>query len=147
MPITHHPLTEAHKREICSWKYQGEYAVYNLPPFETLKEQQSGFMNPEREKDYIGFSVNNTLVGYVNLREKPDGIFVGIGVHPDYCNQGLGRQILRMVADLCPDHQLFLIVRTWNQRAIECYRHAGFQIEGEPFEYPERGIFCRMTRT
>ena len=146
MPMTHHPLTEAHKREICSWKYPEPYSVYNLPSFDTLKEQQTGFMDPGREKDYLGFSANDILVGYVNLREKPGGIFVGIGVHPDYCNQGVGRQILQMIPALCSGQPLYLIVRTWNRRAIRCYQHAGFHIDGEPFEQPGRGKFYRMTR-
>ena len=149
MPITHHSLTEAHKREICSWKYPEPYDAYNLPPFETMQEKQSGFMNPAKEKNYHGFSISGTLVGYANISKKSDGIFIGIGVHPDYCNQGVGRQILQMISDLCPGQPLYLEVRTWNQRAIRCYQHAGFHIDGEPFEQITgmgKGTFYRMIR-
>ena len=148
--LTHHPLTESHKREICSWQYEGKYAAYNLPPFEAMRENRSGFMNPDRAKNYIGFSMNGTLAGYVNMREEPAEIFIGVGVHPDFCNQGLGRQILQITADLArelyPKKPLYLIVRTWNRRAIQCYRHAGFRIDGEPFELTGKGSFCRMIR-
>ena len=149
MPLTRHPLTDQHKREICSWRYPEPYSAYNLPPYETMREKQSGFMNPEREGDYHGFSIDNVLVGYVNLRKKPDGIFVGVGVHPNHCDQGIGRQILKMIMPLCPDQPMYLEVRTWNLRAIRCYQRAGFRITGEPFEQTTgagKGEFYRMTR-
>ncbi len=145
--LTRHPLTERHKQEICSWQYPEPYAAYNLPPYEIMQEKQSGFMNPDREKDYHGFSLDGTFVGYANLREKPDGIFIGIGVHPDFCDKGIGRRILQMITDLCPGKRLYLIVRTWNQRAIRCYERAGFRIVTAPYIIPNRGTFYKMTHT
>ena len=40
--LTYRPLTEADKREICDWKYEGDYALYNLPSYEEMQEQQMG---------------------------------------------------------------------------------------------------------
>lgn len=152
--LDRHPLTDAHKREICAWQYPGEYAAYNLPPYEEMREQRSGFMNPEREANFNGFSANGQLVGFVNILEEPKEIFIGIGVHPDHCNQGCGRRILEMTADLArelyPGKPLYLEVRTWNQRAVKCYQRAGFTIDGEPFEQVTgmgKGTFYRMVRT
>ena len=153
MMLIHHPLTEAQRREICAWKYEGEYAAYNLPPFEVMKEQKSGFMNPDREGDYRGFSMDGMLIGFVNIREKSNGIFIGIGVHPGFLNRGFGRRILAMTVDLAcelhPDRLLYLEVRTWNERAIRCYQHAGFRIDGEPFQQVTgmgKGEFYRMIK-
>lgn len=42
--MTNRYLTEKDKREICSWKYDGEYSIYNLPSFEEMKKLQSGFV-------------------------------------------------------------------------------------------------------
>ena len=36
--LTYRPLTEADKREICDWKYEGEYELYNLPSYEEMRE-------------------------------------------------------------------------------------------------------------
>ncbi len=39
-------LTEADKREICSWRYDGEHAIYNLPSYEEMRQWKTGFLNP-----------------------------------------------------------------------------------------------------
>ena len=154
MSITHHPLTEQHKREICSWHYPEPYAAYDLLPYETMREKQSGFMNPNREKNFHGFSIGDTLIGFVNILEKTTEIFIGIGVHPDYCNRGYGRQILNITTELAhelfPGKPLCLEVRTWNTRAVNCYLRAGFTIDGEPFEQTTgmgKGTFYRMIKS
>lgn len=153
MPITHHPLTDQHKREICSWQYPEPYSAYNYPSYEEMSANQSGFMNPDREKNFHGFSIDGTLIGFVNILEEPAEIFIGIGVHPDHCSKGYGKQILEMTADLAhelyPGKPLYLEVRTWNQRAVNCYLRAGFHIDGEPFEQVTGmgpGEFYRMIR-
>ena len=68
--LTYRPLTEADKREICDWKYEGDYALYNLPSFEEMQEQQMGFMDPASEKNYVAFLDGETLVGFVNILEE-----------------------------------------------------------------------------
>lgn len=133
-----HHLTESEKQEICSWRYEGEYAVYNLPPYEVMKEIQIAFMNPERERDYMAYYHNDILVGYTNIREKETDVFVGIGVKPDMCGRGYGQLILKEVhrisKELYPNKPLYLEVRTWNERAICCYQKSGFEIIGEPYQ-------------
>lgn len=151
--LTHHSLTDAHKREICAWQYEGEYAAYNLPPYEVMAEKKSGFMNPDREQNFLGFSEDGQLVGFVNILEEPTEIFIGIGVRPDKCSQGYGRRMLtetaRLAGDRHPGKPLYLEVRTWNERAIRCYQHAGFTIVTAPYMQTTgsgQGMFYKMTR-
>ena len=151
--LIHHPLTEADKRAICAWDYPGEYALYNLPAYEEMRERQSGFCHPERAANFHGFSERETLVGFVNLLEEEKEVFVGIGVNPALCGRGYGQQILHQAWELCqslyPGKPLYLEVRTWNARAIRCYEKAGFRIDGEAFEQVTgsgKGIFYRMIR-
>jgi hypothetical protein len=75
--VTNRFLTENDKREICSWKYEGEYAIYNLPSYEEMSESEMGFMNPNREKNYHSFFTDGKLVGFVNIREEPTEVFIG----------------------------------------------------------------------
>ena len=35
-------LTEDHARQICSWKYEGIYSIYNYPDWDTLNQQRWG---------------------------------------------------------------------------------------------------------
>ena len=122
-----HQMTESEKQEVCSWKYEGEYAVYNLPDYKTMQEKQMGFCNPKRDKNFFSYYDGEVLVGFTNLLEEESGVFVGIGVSPG--------------------KPLYLEVRCWNRRAVACYERAGFAIEGQPFRQTTsmgKGSFYRM---
>ncbi|MBQ9120124.1 MAG: GNAT family N-acetyltransferase [Lachnospiraceae bacterium] len=147
-------ITEEDKREICSWRYEGEYAIYNLPSYEEMCKAGSGFMNPQKEKNYRVFLVEDTLVGFVNRREESTEVLIGIGVRPNCCGKGFGRRILdevyRTSKAQSPNKPLCLEVRTWNQRAIKCYQKAGFEIDGAPCELTTpsgTGMFVRMKKS
>lgn len=79
-------------------------------------------------------------------------MFIGIGVNPQYCNQGYGRMILdtayKISKELYPLKPLYLEVRTWNKRAINCYKKAGFVIEKKLRKTTTigEGEFYRMIR-
>ncbi len=146
-------LTEDDKRQICGWKYAGKYKIYNLPPYDVIKERRQGFMNPEHEKNYFAFFDDDLLVGFVNILEEDTEIFIGIGVNPELCGKHYGRRMLeeayRISKRLYPEKPLYLEVRTWNTRAVKCYENAGFNVDGEPYELTTEigtGIFFRMVR-
>ena len=134
----HRRLTDEDKRELCSWRYAGEYAVYNLPSYEELLESRSGFMDPEQEAGYLAFLVDGLLTGFVHIMETPAQVLIGIGVRPELCGMGYGSQILNEACELIhrrfPAKPIVLVVRTWNLRAIRCYQRAGFRIDGPPYE-------------
>lgn len=146
-----HQMTESEKQEVCSWNYEGEYAVYNLPDYKTMQEKQMGFCNPKRDKNFFSCYDGEVLVGFTNLLEEESSVFVGIGVSPNLCSKGYGQQILSLVKErsfrLYPGKPLYLEVRCWNRRAVACYEHAGFAIEGQPFRQTTsmgKGSFYRM---
>lgn len=145
------PLTEEEQRAICGWQYPGDYAVYDLPSWEEMQRRRIGFANPDRVQSYHGFREAGVLVGFVNLLEGKDEVFLGIGVEPSRCGQHYGRRILRqavgMAKQLYPGKPLYLEVRTWNRRAVRCYEQAGFRVEGKAFQQTTLagiGIFYRM---
>ena len=132
--IEFHRTTEEEKHAICGWKYDGEYAVYNLPPYEEQVKAHRGFANPGNR--FYSCTDDGTLIGYINFIEKETQVFMGIGVHPRFCGQGYGQKMAEKACEL--SHQLYpgkpvcLEVRTWNTRAVRCYEKAGFHIDGEP---------------
>lgn len=153
MELTFRFMTEADKKEICSWHYDGEYGIYNLPPYEQMREKQMGFLNPKRERNFRTFLDGNTLVGFVNILEEDTEVFIGIGVAPNLCGRGIGAQMLRetyrISKEQYPEKPLYLEVRSWNTRAVRCYEKAGFVIDGEAFEqvtHAGTGIFYRMIK-
>lgn len=151
--LTHHILTDSEKRAICAWKYPGEYAVYDMPPYAVMSLWKMSFMNPAREKNFRAFYDGDILVGFVNIKEEDERVCIALGVHPDLCGRGYGRQMLKDACEIAkalyPEKSLYLEVRTWNRRAIRCYQKAGFAIEGEPYEMETlsgKSMFYRMTR-
>lgn len=151
--LVYRNLANEDKRQICAWKYDGEYDIYNLPAYEEMQVRQIGFMNPKMEKNFYAFWDENVLVGFVNILEKEKAVFIGIGVKPDLCGKHYGQKMLMITYEiskgLYPKKPLYLEVRAWNMRAIKCYEKAGFQIVGEPYELTTSigtGIFYRMMK-
>ena len=150
--LAFHKTTEEEKYAICTWKYEGIYAIYNLLPYEEQVKMHRGFANPEN--NFYSCIFEGRLIGYINLIEEETSVFFGIGVHPDFCSQGYGQQICREACKLSrhlyPGKPIVLEVRTWNTRAVRCYEKAGFCIAGEPFKQTTpigEGTFYRMIQT
>ena len=61
-------------------------------------------------------------------------VFFGIGINPKYCNKGIEKRITKLALDKCkskskyPNKPAILEVRTWNTRAVNCYKSQGFEI-------------------
>lgn len=130
-------LTEADKRQICEWHYDGVYAIYDLPAFESMKKREMGFLNPQRDRNFLGFWEDGILIGYVNLREEEQEVFIGIGIRPEFCGYGYGSCVLTKACEISkeryPEKSLYLEVRHWNIRSVRCYEKSGFHIAGSPF--------------
>ena len=147
--LSYHKTTEDEKYIICDWQYDGEYAIYNNPPYEQQLREHRGFANPKNS--FFSFFDQDKLIGYINLVEEESAVFFGIGVAPDCCSQGYGQEITktaRMLShQLYPGKPVYLEVRTWNKRAVACYEKAGFRIVGDPIEQVTpigKGLFYHM---
>lgn len=126
-------LNEQQAKDISSWQYEGTYALYNLPTWEEMQQQNYALCNPVRRQRFRGYiNEENQLIGFVNLLDEKEWVFFGIAVHPDYCSQGFGKKIMNLAINesqaLYPNKPLRLEVRTWNERAIKCYQSQGFEI-------------------
>ena len=149
--LTCHQTMEEEKYFITEWKYPGDYSVYNAEPYELQKKKGFGFANPQNH--LYSFYDEKTLIGFVNLYEEETEVFFGIGVKPDECGKGYGRQMTEIACGISrsvfPGKPLYLEVRTWNSRAVRCYEKAGFHIVGEPIRQTTsagEGVFYHMVR-
>lgn len=91
--LEYHVTTEIEKRLISSWKYDGDYAIYNNASYEEQLSNHSGFGNPSN--NYYSFYDGASLVGYINLIKKGTEVLLGVGVHPNMCNKGYGQEIVK----------------------------------------------------
>ena len=126
-------LTEIQAKEISNWTYNGDYSIYNLPPWEQMIQEKYSLSDDTKRERYIGFvNEHMELVGFVNLLDQGDSVFFGIGVNPKVCGIGLGKLITKMALiesqNRFPNKPVILEVRTWNKSAVSCYKSQGFKI-------------------
>jgi [ribosomal protein S18]-alanine N-acetyltransferase len=133
-PFSVVPLTEEYARDICTWRYDPPYDLYNWHPWEWLHSQQKEFGDPEvREAQYRAvLDRSHTLCGYAQLFPIVGVTRLGLGMKPELCGQGLGVAFVRAIAEAAqreaPGNEIDLEVLTWNTRAIRTYERAGFVI-------------------
>ena len=56
--LTYHLMTEQEKELASSWRYKGEYAIYNEPSYQEQKEKGIGFGNPARDKNFYAIRIS-----------------------------------------------------------------------------------------
>lgn len=127
-------LTESCAKEICSWKYNDEYSIYNYPEWNKIINERWGITVEVKRKSEFNAIVDErkNLCGYIRLIDKNDYVLIGIGLKPSLCGQGLGNITMEIVKQQCKNKyankKIILEVRSFNKRAIRCYKNAGFDI-------------------
>lgn len=154
-------MTQAHAIQMCSWEYDGKYAVYNLIPWEKMVEAGNFVLTNqfEREKQFRSFLTDNgeLMVVCRHVIGEDGKITIGISTHPKHLSQGYGKIaliiFLKWLDETYPQAKIHLTVRTWNERAINCYKKAGFEIietvirkgnDGVPAEFYTMELRCIM---
>ncbi len=72
------------------------------------------------------------MIGFINLLDEGSSVFFGIGIKPEYCGMGIGKEIISLGLQECRNKYstkpIVLNVRIWNMRAVKCYESQGFKI-------------------
>lgn len=136
-------------KEISEWRYPFPYDVYNYPNWNIMVENKWAITLPERRKqEFRIISFRNEVVAYFRIFEAQPGgkYFLGLGLLPTLCGTGKGSVIMEQIlayAEKMEIKQLYLEVRDFNQRAMRCYRKAGF-VEVDRYDKCVLGSTCRM---
>lgn len=94
-------------------------------------------------KKFYLIEVDSLLGGYCQLTLTNDYVEVGMALHPDYCNKGIGTTAMSLLLSRVQQDPevsakpLILFVKKDNLRAIALYRKYGFQCVGNENEYGE----------
>jgi [ribosomal protein S18]-alanine N-acetyltransferase len=147
MPVqfTAMPMTADDARAIQTWRYEGEYATYNVADTadglaELLDPRSPYFAVRDEHSELVGFFAYGTA-GEVGgeMGESEPALYadpadrtlsVGLGLRPDLTGKGLG--LLFVEAALAFARARFapsgfrMFVLDWNTRAIRVYERAGF---------------------
>jgi len=127
-------LTEDQAKEICRWRYEEEYAIYNFSDWNVVVESKWNLsIKEKRESEFISVLIDNELVAYGRISTKENKVFIGIGLKPQYCGKGLGKDIMKLLVmegkRRFPNYVIALEVRSFNIRAVNCYKSEGFEIK------------------
>ena len=89
-------LTEIQAKEISSWKYNGEYSIYNCPEWDKILNEKWGITVEEKRMKEFNAVVDNcsNLCGYIRLVDRNEYVLIGIGLKPSLCGQGVGNIIM-----------------------------------------------------
>ena len=125
-------LSEAMAKEICTWRYDGAYAIYNFSGWEEVVKSGWGLsIKEEREREFIGIIKDNELSAYGRIHIQEGICIIGVGLRPTLCGQGYGKEIMKVIIAESqlryPGIKIALEVRIFNQRAIKCYESIGFE--------------------
>ncbi len=130
-------MTESYAKEICCWKYDGEYSVYNFSDWETCKAK--GWSIADKDKlgrEFCALTQEENgrvvLCGFLRLTSEDGTINLGLGLRPDLCGRGLGAELMTIAINEYKRRfagaGLELDVRTFNERAIKLYMKSGFAV-------------------
>lgn len=133
MTFTLRPLRQADAEEIAAWAYPGEYAFYDAA---ADADDRALLLDPERRGDdfYAADGQDGRLAGYVQLKPGPEQVEIGLGLRPDLCGRGLGREFtdagIDLVRKVHGERPITLAVAAFNARAITVYERCGFAVTG-----------------
>lgn len=132
--LTFAPMTDAAARDIVVWRYEAEYALYDLTAeaLPVLLEPANGY--------YAAFDEQGTLVGFCCFGEEarvpggdyagPDLLDVGVGLRPDLTGHGFGPRFLSAVlAFACRNSSprgFRVTVAAFNRRSRRMCERIGF---------------------
>lgn len=125
-------LSEKFAREISEWKYPGEYSLYNFPSWSEMSKLRWAITFKEkREREFLGFFIQDSLIGFGQIVRGTREITIGLGIRPDICGYGYGTKVMSILIEECrkidTNSIISLKVRSFNKRAINCYKKFGFQ--------------------
>lgn len=94
-------------------------------------------------KKFYLVKTESALCGYCQLTLSEKHVEIGMALHPDHCNRGVGSRALSLLLTLLQnnekikDRPLILFVKKDNPRAIALYRKYGFESIGNENEHGE----------
>lgn len=123
-------------------------AAANFHPHPLDAATAARIVRHEGRDAYLGAFCDDKLRGYALVRGWDEGYEVpsfGAAVDPGSRDEGVGSALLSAARALCVErgaNSLMLKVHPGNERALQWYLRAGFEIGGEA---PDGQLVCRLT--
>ena len=127
-----------------NWKYDGEYAFYDMT---ADPEDYEEFVDEKlrNENDHFEAIMDDDLVGFFCVVRDNSEIEIGLGLRPDLCGKGIGKDFVYQIVKYIETHytysKLIMKVASFNQRAIKVYRQCGFKVCGSIEQHSNGGVY------
>lgn len=141
--LTIRPWTREDTYERANWpSYPPPYVDFNFALMGASKEQlDRHFIVRHNDPNRLALAIDygtQPVIGYLALHDIDWSAQrvgnLGLRIHPEWCDKGIGTSVIRMVARWCSEcgmRALRLDVGPANPRALRCYQKAGFVKVGE----------------
>lgn len=132
-------MTHKQAIEITTWKYEGDYSIYNMDNSEEeIQELLNGtyYSAIDEQNNLFGFycfgsSAQVPIGRELGAYDASDVLDIGLGMRPYLCGRGMGYEFLRQGMDFAVkqfDIKSFrLTVAAFNKRGIKVYERVGFK--------------------
>lgn len=132
-------VTDEVAREIVAWRYEGDYAVYNMPAWEECEKLNWSIVSDQkRNNQYFAVYKGGELLGFFHIMDRDGHVELGVGIKPELCGQHNGGMLMELalakIEERYSSVMVQLKVRPFNKRAVKCYENVGFKIIGSYYE-------------
>ncbi len=133
-PIQLGTLNESMAKEVCKWRYQGLYSIYNLSDWEVVVSNCWALASEsERDEFFLSICKEEDLIGFGRIHCSDNKVMLGIGLKPEVCGEGYGYKAMSLLIKEAkkrhPNTEIGLEVRRFNERAKKCYESVGFTVQ------------------
>jgi RimJ/RimL family protein N-acetyltransferase len=123
-------MTAADAELVARWRYDGDWAVYDVPSAATILDLLPVYFVVEDGTDVIGFLCIGAAARVAGMTEEKDTVDLGVGMRPDLTGRGDGTEfgtvVLRFVEERFPGTAVRAAVQSWNTRSLSLTRSLGF---------------------
>lgn len=154
--MTIRPMSPAHAAELCEWRYEAPFHIYNWPLWADMQKDGIEYGDPVlREQQYASIlDEHGMFIGFAQFFPLGNVTRLGLGLKPELCGLGIGTMLVTVIAEearrRAPGNEIDLEVFVWNERAIRAYERAGFRIEdtySRPTPYGPSECHCMVLRS
>lgn len=127
------PICDEDIADIIKWHYDKPYDCYNFPDYSVMKKQNWAIINEKiNTNEFKSVFKGNILIAFFRVQKLSNYLLLSLGLKPEFCGKGNGVEILiEMIKNILSYENFIPIklnVRTFNVRAIKCYKAIGFRI-------------------
>lgn len=134
------PMNETYANEVVSWKYEGEYSVYDV---EKHKADIDELINSDAYDCFVAVDEYDEPLGFLECAFEDGLMAIANFLRPDLTGKGLGLDFVSACIDFLIEHYDYegetikLVVQNFNKRAIKVYERIGFVTAEEGDDWVE----------